>query len=228
MLCLIHNKSLDTKEQKMSFSEDMITTIKDFQSLANKALVLYEQETKAQKEISEIQTSNKYTPKGLEEMTGFKRRKIEEIHHRLKAVIDEALKKTSELDKRFLMYVEMIEYSEEFRQIKALIEATQPTPAEVVGLATKYRDNYTVIRLLLAYIEKSEFSARDKKDTKSEITLLGANNRKLTVKAYTDELKVVNSYIFETRRARREKVAQLKKFIPQYQILLDSAKKEIF
>lgn len=212
----------------MSFSEDMITTIKDFQSLANKALAFYEQETKAQEDISAIQTSKNYTQKGQSEMIGFKRRKIEEIHHQLKAVIDEALKKTSELDKRFLMYVEMIEYSEEFRQIKALIEATQPTPAEVVGLATKYRENYTVIRLLLAYIEKSEFSARDKKDAKSEITLLGANNRKLTVKAYTDELSVVNSYIFQTKRTRREKVAQLNRFIPQYQILLDSAKKETF
>lgn len=212
----------------MSFSEDMINTIKDFQSLANKALIFYEQETKAQQDISAIQTSKNYTQKGQSEMIGFKRRKIEEIHHQLKAVIDEALKKTSELDKRFSMYVEMIEYSEEFRQIKALIEATQPTPAEVIGLATKYRENYTVIRLLLAYIEKSEFSARDKKYAKSEITLLGANNRKLTVKAYIDELEVVNSYIFKTQRTRREKVSQLKKFIPQYQILLDSAKKETF
>lgn len=212
----------------MSFSQDMINTIKEFQSLAEKALTFYEQETEARKEIERIQTSQNYTAKGQAEMVGFKRRKIEEVHKQVDAINNEALTKTSELEKRFSPYVEMIEYSQEFRQVKTLIEATQPTPAEIVGLATKYKDNYTVNRLLLAYIEKSEFNAKDKQDAKVEITLLGANNRTQTVKAYTDELAMINDYIFRIRRTRREKTTQLKTFIPQYQILLDSAKNEKF
>lgn len=212
----------------MSFSQDMINTIKEFQSLAEKALTFYEQETEARKEIERIQTSQNYTAKGQAEMVGFKRRKIEEVQRQVIAINNEALTKTSELEKRFSPYVEMIEYSQEFRQVKTLIEATQPTPAEIVGLATKYKDNYTVNRLLLAYIEKSEFSAKEKQNAKVEITLLGAGNRKQTVKAYTDELAMINDYIFRIKRTRREKTTQLKTFIPQYQILLDSAKNEKF
>lgn len=212
----------------MSFSQDMIATIREFQELANKALEQYKIDDNATVTIAKIRTDKDLTDSGKNKKIEELRKIKNDVQRELSNIENSAKTKENELEQIYTVYAECIEYSEEFRQVKELIEATRPNSKEVESLALRYKENYTVNRLLLAYVDGTDWGNNAKQVTKSNIILAGGRNRIQTIQAYTRELKTINHYAFFTRRSSHDKINTIKSYIPQYQILIDNAEKETF